>query len=310
MPASKTFRWLGGVLGAIVFALVLHRLWSHWHEVSGAVAHMRWPPVLGAFALYVLAQGLFAWSWHQLMHAEGESETFGRDAARWSISIAGKYFPGKVWHAAARIGLYRHSARSPRVAPAFLREMMLTVSAAMAWVAINGLAAPRVHPGFASLFALGAALLLLASTAVVARSLLNRLGRILPWTFSVPERGGRVLWLAWGAQVVAYGLFGLGLQLLGSSVGVLATDTALPIIAALCFGGIAGIAAFFVPAGLGVRDAALAWFLAPWLGAAPALLLAVLARLWISVGEAGLIAAGWLWLRAHDDAPAEDRVEP
>ena len=310
MRTSKALRWLGALLGAAIFGLVLHRLWGQWEEAAVAVTRMRWLPVLGAFGLYFLAQAVFAWSWHQLVHAEGESDTFGRDAARWCVSIAGKYLPGKVWHAAARIGLYRGSARSSRVAPAYLREMMLSLSAAMAWIGAANLPDSQVHPGFAWMFLLGAAGLLLASTTTAVRALLRLLRLALPWQLSVLDRGRRTVFLAWGAQLLAYGLFGAGLFLLGSSVQPLPAASFVPVVACLCFGGIAGIAAFFVPAGLGVREAALAWFLAPWLGAAPALLLAVLARLWISLGEAVVIASGLWWLRTRGDAQPQGEAAP
>ncbi len=80
----------------------------------------------------------------------------------------------------------------------------------------------------------------------------------------------------------------------------------MAVVAGLCFAGLAGIAAFFVPAGIGVREAALVWYLAPVIGPGPAALLAVAARVWISVGEAGLVAAGMLVLHqsAHREEPA------
>ena len=57
-------------------------------------------------------------------------------------------------------------------------------------------------------------------------------------------------------------------------------------------------------AGIGVREAALAWFLSPIIGPAPAALLAVTSRLWISVGEAVLVAGGLLALRKRDGGMA------
>ncbi len=62
-----------------------------------------------------------------------------------------------------------------------------------------------------------------------------------------------------------------------------------------------GYAAVFAPAGVGVREGALAVLLAPWTGPAEAAVLAVIARLWMTVGEmvplaaiAGGSAAGWM----------------
>ena len=84
-------------------------------------------------------------------------------------------------------------------------------------------------------------------------------------------------------------------------MGIDQAGLAWPTIAGLCFAGLAGIAAFFVPAGIGVREAALAWYLAPVIGPAPAALLAVASRLWISTGEAVLVGGGLLALRRRGD---------
>jgi hypothetical protein len=138
---------------------------------------------------------------------------------------------------------------------------------------------------------------------VFARVALGLVRRWSPWQLDLPEGGASWLPLAWCLQVLGYLVLGIGCLALGLAFGLLRPELVLPVAAGLCFAGLAGIAAFFVPAGLGVREAALAWFLAPWLGAAPALLLAVLARLWISMGEATVIAGGLLWLRGKTDSP-------
>ena len=46
-----------------------------------------------------------------------------------------------------------------------------------------------------------------------------------------------------------------------------------------------GYAAIFAPAGVGVREGALALLLAPWMGAPAAAVLAVIARLWMTLAE-------------------------
>jgi hypothetical protein len=61
-----------------------------------------------------------------------------------------------------------------------------------------------------------------------------------------------------------------------------------------------GYAALFAPAGVGVREGAMAVLLAPWTGAAAAAVLAVIARIWMTVGElVPLAAAGGSWALAR-----------
>ena len=302
MPRSSLLRWIGALLGLLVFALVLQQLRAHVGELDQARANLRVAPLLLSFALFFLAQALFALSWHRLLHAAGETGNFSGDAARWGVSLAGKYFPGKVWQALARFGLYHGVARSPRVAPAFLREMLLSVSAAMAIVAVQ-VTLGGVHLAVLALpFGLGSVLLVLLALPSVARKVLSLAPRRLARKLELPESDAGSLPIAWCLQLLAYLTLGLGCFELGQAFALVAGELLLPVVAGLCFAGLAGIAAFFVPAGLGVREAALAWFLAPWIGPAPALLLAVLARLWISLGEAIVIAGGLLWLRAQGTA--------
>lgn len=304
MAAKSALRFTGLLLGLFVFGLLLWRLHAHWHELSLASAQVRAWPVAFSFLLYFLAQSAFALSWHRLLHARGETGQFAGDAARWSISLAGKYFPGKVWHGVARYGLYHGAARGDRVAPGYVREQVLMLAAAMALVALQLLPGNGRLGVSAWWFLLGAVVLPFAVSAPVMRRILVLLERWLPGRWNLPAEASASLPIAWSLQLAGQLLQGLGLFLFGIGVGLLTPALAFPAVSAFCFAGLAGIAALFVPAGLGVREAALAWFMATWIGAAPALLLAVLARLWISVGEAVVIGSGLLWLRfARDDSP-------
>ncbi|MCX7042936.1 MAG: hypothetical protein NT117_09740, partial [Gammaproteobacteria bacterium] len=118
---------------------------------------------------------------------------------------------------------------------------------------------------------------------------------------AVPEGGAGAMAVAWLMMVSGYVVLGLGLIALARGLGIGQVGMGWPMVAGLCFAGLAGIAAFFVPAGIGVREAALAWYLGPIIGPAPAALLAVAARIWISIGEAALIGGGLLALRGRND---------
>lgn len=307
MARSRALHWLGLALGVLVLGLVVYRLHAQRQSLDFSVAQVRWLPLGISVFFYFAAQAMFAGSWHRLVSGrDGSGELVG-DIARWCVSIAGKYFPGKVWHGLARVGLYHGAHRSPRVAPAFIRETCLSLSAAMTVVAMHGLLKGS-GPGWLELgFAVGAVSLLLLSLPDIARIALGWLGRWTPLRLAVPDGSLGELALVWLMQVFGYVLFGLGLLALAKGLGIEQAGMAWPIIAALSFAGLAGIAAFFVPAGIGVREAALAWFLSPIIGPAPAALLAVTSRLWISAGEAVLVAGGLLALRNRNGRTATGR---
>ena len=304
MERKTLLRRAGAVLGLALFAVLLWQLAPRAADILAALQRLSALDIALAFAAFLAAQVAFAWSWHRLLHAAGETGEFAGDAARWGVSLAGKYFPGKVWQAVARYGLYHGAERGARVAPAYLREMLLSTSVAMALVAIGTQQAGAHARPIAWVFAacsLGLAALAAPGIGIRLAALVDRW---LPGRMELADTRWRPALIAWAWQWPGYLLLGLGFFAIGRGLGWFGAGDVGLAIAALCFGGLAGIAAFFVPAGIGVREAAIAWFLAPAIGAPPALLLAVLARAWISVGEAFVVGAGLAWLqRAPKAAP-------
>jgi uncharacterized membrane protein YbhN (UPF0104 family) len=300
MP-RKYWRWLGTALGAAVLLLVLQRLYLGRQQLQLSWRDVSWPLVAASFGLFLLAQSLFAFSWHRLLAEHGGAGSLRGDFARWCVTLAGKYVPGKVWQGVARLGLYHRSHGKFVVATAFAREMLLSVSAALALVALHGLLDSRA-PQMTVPALVVALLLLFLATPPVVRVLAGWLAR--SGRFSVEGRvGSRFGWLlVWIFQLAGYALLGLGFVVLSKAMLASGPMLVLPGIAALCFAGVAGIAAFFVPAGLGVREAALAWYLSPFIGLGPAAMLAIAARVWLTFGELCLIALG-LWLVQREVEP-------
>ena len=303
MLRSRALRRLGIVLGLAVLGFVLYRLHAQWQSLGFSWLRLHWPAIGLSLVLLAAAQALFAFSWHRLLSDAGESGQLRGDVARWCVSLAGKYFPGKVWQAVARLGLYHGAERGKRVAPAFVRETLLSLSAAMAIVAAHGWLDVRATGRLEWVFSIGSLSLVLLSLPGVARAAAGPIQRWMPGRVVIPEGGVAALVEVWSIQLAGYLVLGLGCFYLARGMGITQAEIMTPVIAGLCFAGLAGIAAFFVPAGIGVREAALVWYLAPVIGPAPAALLAVAARVWISVGEASLVAAGMFAL--HQSGASE-----
>ncbi|MCX7041193.1 MAG: hypothetical protein NT117_00590, partial [Gammaproteobacteria bacterium] len=169
MPRSRALRWFGIVFGLAVFAWVLVGLAAQWRALQFSWSQLAWPALGLSIGLFMLAQALFAGAWHRLLSDTGESGELRGDVARWCVSLAGKYFPGKIWQAVARFGLYHGAPRGRKVAPAFVRETCLTLSAAMALVATHGWLDVAATGRLALVFTLGSLSLLLLSLPAVAR---------------------------------------------------------------------------------------------------------------------------------------------
>lgn len=324
MP-DRRWRWMGSALGAALLALVLWRLVEYRGQLHVDWSNLSWPLIIAAVAASCAAQLLFASAWHVLLPSTAAAG-WRLDCARWSVSLAGKYIPGKIFQAVLRLGSYRAQGGT-LVAPAMLREILLSMSAACAWVAVHLATSPSGPRTFLWPAVVAALVLAAAALPAASRPFGQLLRRLLPThSIAAAPPALRIL-AAWVLQAFAYILLGVSVWLLaralapgqalgqalghvlgpalGSALGH--TPGLLACIAGLCFGGVAGVAAIMVPAGIGVREAALAWYLAAWLPAGPAALLAIAARLCLTAAELVALLVG-LWIVRASPPPMPEPI--
>jgi len=232
-----------------------------------------------------------------------------RDAFRiLYLSNLGKYLPGGVWNFVGRVGLAQREGVSPAcVTVSIALEMACQVGGATL-VALPTLLFFPTGRGFIrpDLLAVAAALLVLgmhprvvnvalAAAERVVRRPMPRIG--VPYAFIL-----RMLllytmnWLLLGLAFAA-----LAQALMPEALGVTRT---VVVVGAFLLSYNAGVFAFFLPGGLGVREVALVFllgqsFASPW----PATL-ALVARCWVLVGEVACFGVA-LALRGP---PARDRT--
>lgn len=292
----RLWHWLGALLGAALLAVVLVRLVQYRQQLTLDWRALSWPLLAAALACSCAAQLLFASAWHVLL-PDGVAAGWRQDCARWSMSLAGKYLPGKIFQAVLRLGSYRADGGSARIAPAIVREVLLSLGAACAWVALH-LASTSAGPRQLFWPMLAAAVILtIAALPVVTRRVSGLVRRWIPRLDADRAPTFTGIAGAWGMQLGGYFLLGTSVWLLGCALAPEHPPGLLAAVGGLCFAGVAGVAAFVVPAGIGVREAALAWYLAAWLPAGPAALLAIAARLCLSAAEFAMIALGLLAMR-------------
>jgi hypothetical protein len=210
------------------------------------------------------------------------------------------------------MGTYRGRASGARVAAGMLRELLLAMGASCAWLAAHQALDARAPAGWWWPAAAGALLLPLAAWPPcwlrlerLARRLLRRAPSPSPSPSPSPPRDGADghPLQAWAWHLLAYLLLGVSVDCLARALAPGFAPGTLAATGAFCFAGIAGVLAFVVPAGLGVREAALAWYLAAWLPAGPAALLALAARACLTLAEGLAVALGLWQLRAEGAAP-------
>jgi glycosyltransferase 2 family protein len=286
-PAS-VIRALFAVAVAAVIALYLARSWD---TLSGYDWRLSFWPALAAtvcFAVFYLLSGLFWWA---ILDACGLRSGKLRAVATWGQSVLARYLPGNVFMFAGRLWMsVRQGLEPDRVTAAMVYEQVLSVAGALltaallfpfweyeraltAWslIAVPLLVA-LLHP---RVFAPLAALVLRIAHRPPLRQVITfrRVCLLLAWSVG--------LWLlvGVGAWLTAVALTGAG------------ADALPQVVAAFALAFVAGMVAFFVPSGIGVREGVLAAATVATLpGSAVAFAWALLVRFWVTLVELGFVA--------------------
>lgn len=285
------FRALGGTLED---ALALDR----------GLPAPRFLPLLAATALLLGAYAMAARLWGRMVGELGDRDPGARLSLRLVLTAnLGRYIPGKIWQLAGLAVLARRrriSATTATAAALLVQGFALAATAAWGIPALlDQEAVAGAHAATWTLVILGA-LVLLASIPAVTRAgtrLLFRVARRSPDEAPRPAPSFGPRWmllhlLLWGAYGTAFLLF---VQGLGFSLPPLGAVSAFS--AAYFIGNVFVVA----PAGVGIREVALAGLLLPDLGEA-AMPVAILARLWMTAAEV-LPAAVFAWLEVRETLP-------
>ena len=238
-----------------------------------------------ATVLLALSYGLVACLWGLALHrAAGTRVAAG--ARIWFLSNLARYVPGNVWSYVGAVELARREgvARRTTLAVMALTQVLSVGVALLAGLPV--LLAERARLGRPALLgavvvAAGAAL-----AALFRRQLLGLARRRLPGfdPAGLTPSAGTVAWLVAG-YAVYWAVTGLAFAALVASLYPLAPADVPVVVAAYAAAYAAGFLALLTPAGLGVREGVLVVALAPVLPAGPALVVALLSRVWMMLVE-------------------------
>lgn len=209
------------------------------------------------------------------------------------VSQLGKYIPGSVWPVMAQIELGRRwgTPRRTMLSANILLLALVTATglltglALLPWSSSGGL----TRYWWTLLFLVPVLVALHPRTipAVVDRAL-GLLGR--------PPLGVRLttraMALAVGWGFVAWGLLGLHLLLMTRALGAEGVGAVAAAIGGIGLGWAAGLVFVPAPAGAGIREAVLVATLAPQIGAAPALAVALASRVLLVLADVVLACLG------------------
>jgi uncharacterized membrane protein YbhN (UPF0104 family) len=301
MPVrSAAFAHLARLLGsrvariaflAAVLALAGLAVADRWAQVRGALVELPlWSPVAAFGGVLVGAVGTFA-CWRALLGQLGSPLPVRAASRVFFLGQLGKYLPGSLWPVLAQIELGRQRAVPPRrSAAAFVLTVLISLASALILAAVTlPLLAGPTTSSYRWLFLLAPVLLGCLHPRVLGPAL-ARVARLTGRP--APERPLRVSGVAVACGWALLSWLGFGVQ-----VWMLAAGLSAPLwrAAPLAFGGFAlawsvGFLVVFVPAGAGVREAALTAALAPVLNPGAALLVALCSRLLMTLADIGCAA--------------------
>jgi hypothetical protein len=286
-PASapRRSRWRTVAVLAVVAGFFVATLAARWNDVIS----LKWRLEPGLFvvatALLALSYGLVACLWGMALHRAAGTRVLA-GARIWFLSNLARYVPGNVWSYVGAVELARREGVARRTT---LAVMALTQVLSVGVALLAGLPVLLAERARLSRPALLGAVAVAAGAGLAAlfrRQLLGLARRRLPGLdpTGLTPSAGTVAWLVAG-YAVYWAVTGLAFAALVASLYPLAPADVPVVVAAYAAAYAAGFLALLTPAGLGVREGVLVVALAPVLPAGPALVVALLSRVWMMLVE-------------------------
>lgn len=270
------------MLALVALGFLGYGIARNWTDTVAALSSLSPWAVAGAFLAVLIGQFCMLLAWRQVLAGLGSPLPVRVCGRIMFVGQLGKYIPGSVWAYAAMMDLGRDHGSPPRRTFACI-SLALVINLGVAL----SIAAATAYQAFAQAWYL----LLLVPVIIVCLH-----PRVLTWGLNLALRiarrepldtvlPGRSVLTAVVWTVLGWFVYGLHSTLL---VG--RWDLYLVCTGAYAFAWSTGLLAFFIPAGVGVREGAMVLVLGPIIGAGPALVAAIASRLAFTAAD--LAAAG------------------
>jgi len=293
---SRQPTWLGGALrlafSVLVVAGLVAALARMWHEDWPGTIQLQGRWVAPALAALLAGMSGMAIIWVGLDRAFCGSSGIRTGIRIWWISQLPKYLPGKIWGIVARAHLAQQAGSRPEAAAiaSVLENVLGAVAAIVLSAVVLGAGRELTLParlGAGALALPGLGMLIWPPLAGRLCNLACRLLKRQPLEVTL-TRAQLIAFL--GAYLAVWLCLGSGLFCLARAVYPEAPVAIPQFAAALGLAWVLGVLVIVAPGGLGAREAALAYLLAFFLPQPVAITVALLARVWTTLGD--LLGAG------------------
>jgi len=286
---AKLLKSLVTVILLLASAYYIARLVSAQYQQIGGYLDLFTIDVLALALLCHLVGGIInATVWQRLLLAHDERVDFAVSFRAWAVSRLLRYIPGKVFGYAGRI-YYQQASSKAGVVAAAISELVVSYLPILILALVSLVFYWQYFSEFTIYFA--SAIAMLAILLFSWPILLTRFWKFAqrfdvqkPASGSLPN--ARVTISCSGLAFLAMLIHGLSLYFLIDAVQPIDLSWYFFVVCAFYVSGVIGQLAVFVPAGIGVREASLAYFLS-LIGVGPmaALVAVVISRLVIIASE-------------------------
>jgi hypothetical protein len=310
-----TSRWVRLALLALALGLCAYGLVSQRAEVAAALHQLSWGWVIGAGIAVLAAMGCMMLSWRALLADLGSPLPLRTATRVLFIAQLGKYLPGAVWVAAAQVELGReHEIPRRRSATAAVVSMLVALATALLVTAVALPLSSRDAIGqyWWALALAPPALICLyppLTSSLADRAL--RLARRPPLEHRI-SGAGMARAVAW--SLLGWVFFSVHAWLLVADVTGQGASVFLIAAGAYALAWSVGFVLIPFPGGVGPRELALITALGPVMPRGSAIVVAVISRLVLTVGDlvwaAVAFALGYGMRRDRDGRAGDGRPDP
>lgn len=274
-------------VGFCVYGLATQRT-----EVTAALEHLRWYSVAAAVGAALAGLGFMMLGWRSLLADLGSPLGLRQATTIMFVGQLGKYVPGMVWAFAAQVELAReHKIPRRRSASATAVSVAVTLATGLVVAAVMlPLASRSAAQHYWWVLACAPLILACLYPPLLGGALdrLLRLARQPPLERRISPRGLArcVAWVTLG-----WACFGLHLWILVADVTNRGADVLLLSMGTYALAWSVGFVLIIFPSGVGPRELALIAGLAPVMPRGSALVIAIVSRLVMTLGD--LVWAGF-----------------
>jgi uncharacterized membrane protein YbhN (UPF0104 family) len=280
---------LSFLLVSLILFFLIRVLYKNWTQVKGFDFSFAWSSLLISFLILLGYLFFRVYIWMVMLHKMEASLSLRKCLKISFISTMGKYLPGKVWLVLGKVYLAgKEGIPKPIALASAVLEVVLELTASIVFFLLFLSTRPE-------LTALSDNLLYILICAVAAGLVMLHpkvfyavINGVLRWMKkeTVQESLGytAMIYLFVNYMILVL-VQGIAFYFFVNAICFIPLSTIFGLSASVAVAGALGTLSIFAPSGLGVREGILALLLANYVVSPVAVLISLLARIWVTAGE-------------------------